>query len=219
MKAHFLSIGIVITIAVIGGAIAVYVIFFAPSSVASFSCSSLTTKPVIVAFGDSLVAGYGAPEQQGFVGPLSTRIGVPISNAGVNGNTTAEALARVPDVLAQHPDIVILLIGGNDALQQVPLATTQSNLTQILSIFQQQHIRVVLVGVRGGLFSDPYAPPFKSLAATYADTYVPDILAGLLGNQTYMYDQVHPNAAGYDKAALKIYPALDKSCQNFSKGT
>jgi acyl-CoA thioesterase-1 len=206
---------IAIVVVVLVGA-AVFYLWLGRSASPEVSCSSLATKPVIVAFGDSLVAGYGAPDQQGFVGPLSQKIGVPILNAGVSGDTTGQALARLPDVLAQHPDIVIVLVGGNDALQRVSIDTTTANLIQILSTLKQNNIRTVLLGVQGGFISDPYASLFKNLAKEYATEYIPNILKGLIGNTSLMSDEVHPNAAGYNKIAEKIYPALNKTCAALS---
>jgi acyl-CoA thioesterase-1 len=195
---------IAIVVVVLVGA-AVFYLWLGRSASPEVSCSSLATKPVIVAFGDSLVAGYGAPDQQGFVGPLSQKIGVPILNAGVSGDTTGQALARV-----------IVLVGGNDALQRVSIDTTTANLIQILSTLKQNNIRTVLLGVQGGFISDPYASLFKNLAKEYATEYIPNILKGLIGNTSLMSDEVHPNAAGYNKIAEKIYPALNKTCAALS---
>ena len=207
MKVVFVTVIIVVFI---GTAFAAYGFF---NNSANFACATAPKKPVIVAFGDSLVAGYGATEQQGFVGPLSVKIGLPIINDGVDGNTTAQGLARLPDVIAQKPDIAILLLGGNDALQKIPQETTIANLQQIISKLQQNHIQVVLVGVIGGFPSDPYASMFQDLANQYKVKFVPNILSGLIASTKYMYDEVHPNAAGYNIASDKIYPVLNQACQ------
>ena len=202
---------VMLIILALGGVAFVAYRFLTPA--ANFSCASASKKPVIVAFGDSLVAGYGATEQQGFVGPLSVKIGLPIINDGEDGDTTAQGLARLPGVIAQKPDIVILLLGGNDALQKVPLETTKANLQQIISTLQQNHIQAVLVGVIGGFPIDSFASMYQDLANQYKVKFVPNILSGLIGNTKYMYDEVHPNAAGYDIATEKIYPVLNQACQ------
>jgi acyl-CoA thioesterase-1 len=194
-----------------------YFLFGSKTPGEAFSCANLPTKPVIAAFGDSLVAGYGAPEQQGFIGPLSTQLGITIINNGESGDTTAEALQRLPDVLREKPDIVIVLLGGNDALQQIPVATTKANLTIIITTLQQNNIRVVLVGVLGGIVSDPFKPMFENLASTYSVAYVPNVLNGLIGNNNLMFDEVHPNAAGYDLVAKKVYPAVNQVCKQFEQ--
>ncbi|MDB5195229.1 MAG: family lipase [Parcubacteria group bacterium] len=179
----------------------------------AISCSDMSPRPTIVAFGDSLVAGYGAPDGQGFVDDLATQIGVPIQNMGISGNTTADGLARIDTVLAAKPDVVIVLFGGNDALQKVPQSETRANLDAILAKLTQANIRVVLVGVQGALLSDPYASMFNSLASKYHTEFASNILSGLIGHSDLMSDEVHPNALGYQKIAARLVLPLQKSCR------
>src|SRR5512142_926678 len=83
----------------------------------------------IIAFGDSLTAGFGASAGEDYPSKLSAIIGAPVVNAGVNGDTTEAALARIDaEVLARDPRIVIVGLGGNDFLRGVPIATTEANL-------------------------------------------------------------------------------------------
>src|SRR5687768_10343541 len=87
----------------------------------------------IVAFGDSLTSGHGAGPGEDYPSRLSERIGLPIVNAGISGDTTEGALARVDqDVLSQNPRIVIVGLGGNDLIRRVPLASTEANLRAII---------------------------------------------------------------------------------------
>jgi lysophospholipase L1-like esterase len=72
---------------------------------------------------------------------------------------------------------------------------------------------VILLGIRGGIFADPYDPLFRKLAKTRGTLYVPDVLSGLIGNTKYMSDAVHPNNLGYDIIASRIYPELKKVLQ------
>ena len=92
----------------------------------------------IIAFGDSLVSGYGANPEDDFVSLLSQDIGRPIVNLGVNGDTTADGLARIDELNAYHPKVVLLLLGGDDALQQVPVDETFQNLAEIIQNMQQR---------------------------------------------------------------------------------
>lgn len=175
------------------------------------SCASKNLK--VAAFGDSLVAGYGATPGNDLPSLLSKEVGVPVQNFGVSGNTTADALARISDVTDAHPDVVIVLLGGNDALQRTPQTITEKNLSYIISTLQASHIKVVLVGVLGGFPSDPYAKMFASLAKTFTPIrYVPNILSGLIGNTQYMSDEIHPNDAGYAKVAERLAPAVEDAC-------
>lgn len=162
----------------------------------------------IVAFGDSLVQGVGAGEGQDFVSLLSKRIGRPILNLGHSGDTTAAGLARIQELDAYKPKVVLLLLGGNDYLKKVPITETRKNLEAIIEHIQARGAVVLLLGVRGGLLHDRFDSEFEDLRDTYHTAFVPDVLDGLLGDSAYMADSVHPNAAGYKLIADKIYPVL-----------
>jgi acyl-CoA thioesterase-1 len=154
----------------------------------------------------------GATPGHDFPTLLSAQLGVTVTNLGHSGDTTADALARIDQGLQAKPDVVILLLGGNDVLQRVPQTTTQQNLGTIIDTFQKADTKVVLVGVMGGFPSDPYASMYRDLAKTYKVPLVPNILSGLFGNQSLMRDEVHPNDAGYAKVAAKIAPAVEAAC-------
>lgn len=167
----------------------------------------------IVAFGDSLVFGEGASRGHDFVSLLSQSIGQPISNLGVPGDTTAQGLARIHELDTYHPKVVLLLLGGNDAIHKIPKEQVFQHLANILVELQKRGAIVLLLGVRGAVFSDPYASEFQKLADTYGAAYVPDVLDGLFGNPTYMSDEVHPNDAGYARIAARVEPVLKKLLQ------
>ncbi len=163
----------------------------------------------IVAFGDSLVKGYGATEGNDFVSVMSRDLGVPIENMGVSGDTTQAALARIDTVTDLNPGIVIMVIGGNDILRRIPISETRENIATMLSVFRAHGTKVILVGVRGGLLNDPYRDLYKSLAEEYDAIYVSDILSGLLGNTELMSDPIHPNDAGYDRIAKRLAKVIE----------
>ena len=167
----------------------------------------------IVAFGDSLVAGYGSNSGHDFVSLLSENIGKPIENMGTPGDTTEQGLARVAAVIAKHPSVVILLLGGNDYLQKKPRDETFKNLGEIIQKLQADGAVVLLLGVRGGLLHDNFASEFSSLSRTYGTAYVPDVMAGIIGNSKMLSDEVHPNDAGYALIAGRVYPVLKKLVQ------
>jgi acyl-CoA thioesterase-1 len=162
----------------------------------------------IVAFGDSLVYGTGS-SGGGFVRMLEQRIGRPIENMGVPGDTTAEGLARLEEVLELDPSVVILLLGGNDYLQQVPQDTTFGNLSTMIERLQADGAAVLLAGVRGGLMRDNFAARFEELAKQHGTAYVHDVLDDTLGVDGYMADQVHPNDRGYEVIADRIQPVIE----------
>lgn len=167
--------------------------------------------PIIVAFGDSLTEGVGASTpENGYVGVLERRLGITIVNRGVAGNTTADALARIDtDVTPLHPNIIIILLGGNDYLKKIPQQETFANLSQIIKKMQSQGAVVLLLGVRGGLLHDKFSDDFHTLAKDTGSLFVPDVLDGIFGNTKLMSDEVHPNDAGYMRIADKIAPTLD----------
>ena len=211
MKIARTSFLIVLTLA--GSALIVYQLFFTNPTVL---CADLIPKPRIVAFGDSLVAGSGAPEGSGLVDILSSTTQVPIQNMGVAGNTTEDGLARVQELLDVRPDMVILLLGGNDALRKVPLAQTTANLDSILKTVSDEGINIVLLAPPGGLLRDPYAQVYKTLAKKYSTELVPNVLSGILGRSEFMSDTVHPNSRGYKKMSEKVLPALNRACNTYA---
>ena len=163
----------------------------------------------VIAFGDSLVAGVGATPGHDFVALLSTRIGVPILNAGRPGDTTASALARLDAaVLSQSPRVVIVVLGGNDFLRRVPMETTFNNLRTIVGRIRERGAAVVLVGVKVNLFRDLYGAEYERLSREMSAAVVPDILDDVLGRGDRMSDSIHPNDQGYEIIADRLEPVL-----------
>ncbi len=167
--------------------------------------------PTIVALGDSLTEGVGASTPgNNYIGVLESRLGITIVNRGVSGNTTADALARIDaDITPLHPNIVIVLLGGNDYLKKIPQQETFTNLSLIIKKVQSEGAVVLLLGVRGGLLHDKFSDDFQALAKDTGCLYVSNVLDGIFGNAKLMSDEIHPNDAGYLKIADKIAPTLD----------
>jgi acyl-CoA thioesterase-1 len=163
----------------------------------------------IVAFGDSLTAGQGASAGKDYPSDLSVIIGQPVINAGVSGDTTAQALGRIDnDVMSKDPKIVIVLLGANDFFQKIPIATTEQNLDQIIEKIQMTGASAVLVGVRLDLFSESYSSMYSRVAKKYNLEYVPNIMDGILGHSELMSDEIHPNDAGYKIIAERVAPQV-----------
>ncbi len=165
--------------------------------------------PVVV-FGDSLVAGVGVREGSDFVSRISRALdGRTTINAGVAGDTTALGRMRLDrDVLVHDPSIVIVLLGGNDALKRIPREETRANLAHIIAHLTREDAVVILLGIRGGLLRDAYEGMFEDLAREYGVLHIPDVLDGLFGNPDYMADPIHPNEAGHEIIAGRIIPVL-----------
>lgn len=162
----------------------------------------------IIAFGDSLVWGQGADPGKDFVSLLSERLQAPIINLGVPGNTTDDGLSRIEEIDAYRPKVVLLLLGGNDYLRRIPQERTQLNLAKLITEIQARGAIVVLLGVRGGILEDHYAPMYEGLSEQYRTAYVSNVLKGLLGDQKYMFDEIHPNNSGYAIIADRVFPVL-----------
>ncbi len=185
-------------------AIAIIVLFIPRNSV----FNAPPKNDMIIAFGDSLVRGVGSSPQNDFVSVLSRKLGKQIENRGVPGETTSDALKRLNDIVQRDPGTVIILLGGNDTLQKVPRTETFKNLRTIVERLQSSGSMVVLLGVRGGIFTDPFEGDFKILARERHLIYVPDVLDGLFGNSQFMSDAVHPNDLGYARIADRVYSSI-----------
>ena len=163
----------------------------------------------VVAFGDSITAGVGTTGNNDYVSLLSNRTGTTIINAGRSGDTTGSALARINSaVLSRDADIVIVLLGGNDLLQGVPVQQRIANITTIVQQIRADGAEVILVGLGNGPPLDPFEGALPGIATQNSATLVPGILEGIFGVPSLMADLVHPNNAGHAIIADRIEPAL-----------
>jgi acyl-CoA thioesterase-1 len=164
--------------------------------------ATLPSDAVILAFGDSLTHGNGAPPGHAYPDELASLLSRTVINAGVPGELSAEGLQRLPQLLAQYtPNLVILCHGGNDFLQRIDQSQTAANLAAMVAQIKESGADVVLVGVpEPGLF---LAPPtfYRDLARNAAIPYDGEIIAGLLSDRQFKSDMIHPNAAGYRRMA------------------
>lgn len=189
---------------VLGAGVAAYLFFFSSPAVTNYPPG----EGPIVAFGDSLVYGTGSTKEKDFVSLLSQQLGEPIENLGVPGDTTADGLERLGEVLERKPRIVLLLVGGNDYLRRTPPTETFANLSSLIDQLHEEGAVVVLLGVRGGVLRDNFSDSFEQLAKEKNTAYVSDVLSGLLGNESLMADQIHPNDAGYARIAERVYEVI-----------
>src|ERR1041385_4089022 len=164
-----------------------YLAIRAPGTYANFPPQ---TGKAWVAFGDSLTSGYGASEGNDYPSVLGKKLGVPILNVSVPGQTSADAVTKVDQVVQLNPRVVLLCFGGNDTLNSVPHAQTFHHLAQIIDQLQQAGAFVVLIGIRSASVRDKYQAEFKRLAKEKKVLLVPNILGGVLGNPNLMSDYV-----------------------------
>lgn len=168
-------------------------------------------RPVILAFGDSMTAGYGVPGDMNYPAQLQRTLDglgykYRVVNMGVTGDTTRGGVTRMSRALGTSPDIVILELGSNDRSNGIPPMQTEDNLDQMIARFQKTRIAVVLAGrsLAGG--EDVYA----RLANKYHTTLIPSFLAGVSGNPNLtISDGTHPNADGYAIVVKTLMTSLE----------
>src|SRR5882672_10455844 len=168
-------------------------------------------RPVILAFGDSMTAGYGVPADMSYPAQLQKLLDergyrYRVVNMGVTGDTTRGGITRMSRALGTSPDIVILELGSNDRGNGIQAQQTQDNLEQMIARFQKTHIAVVLAGrsLAGG--EDVYV----RLANKYKLTMIPSFLAGVSGNPNLtISDGTHPNADGYAIVVKTVMTSLE----------
>jgi acyl-CoA thioesterase I len=167
----------------------------------------------IVCLGDSITAGVGASPGHGFADVLAERLGVPVVNAGVPGDTAAEGLARLPQVLAADPWLVIVELGGNDILRQVPIERTEEALDEIVRRLITARVLPVLVAVSGP-FGGQHGKLYDRLGDRYHVPVVRDVLRQILLDPSQKADEVHPNDTGHarlgEAVAATLAPLLTK---------
>jgi acyl-CoA thioesterase I len=163
----------------------------------------------IICFGDSITFGYGASPGEDYPTALSKLLKRPVINAGVDGDTTFDALARIDtDVLDKDPRLVIVELGGNDFLQNIPEVDTVKNLAKIVERIQQKGAMVALVDISSGYFFQDYREKYKKLAADKKTIFIPLLLNKIITNPAMKSDFFHPNARGYQIVAQRIYKGI-----------
>ena len=170
---------------------------------------------MIVAFGDSLSAGYGAEPGKSFPDFLQKDLDAAglhwrVVNSGVSGNTTSDGLYRVNEVLKRKPRITIVEFGGNDGLRGLPIDTTRANLDQIIQMLQAAGSKVVLAGMTlppnyGPDYIQPFQQIYVELAAKYKVPRIPFLLEGVAIHPELMQqDRIHPTAEGNEIVAKTV---------------
>ena len=182
--------------------------------------AALPEGSTILALGDSLTAGYGADATAAYPAVLAGLTGWQIINGGVSGNTSAQALARLPALMRRQPQLVLVSIGGNDFLRKVPEADTRSNIRQIVQQIKAAGVPAVLVAVpyftTGALFGRlSEHPMYEELAAELNVPLFKGAWAEVLGDKKLKSDQIHANAQGYRVFAENMWAFLKQ--QGFAR--
>jgi acyl-CoA thioesterase I len=193
----------------------------APAETAARPAPRADGKLVLV-FGDSLYAGYRLGPNEGFAPALERALnaaGTParVVNGGVSGDTTAAGLQRLAftlDGLERAPDLVIVGLGGNDALRGLSAVETRRNLAAILTELQRRRIRPMLTGMlaprnMGPDYAAAFDPIFPALARQFGAELYPFFLDGLVARPDLLLDDgMHPNARGIETIVARIAPRV-----------
>lgn len=163
----------------------------------------------IVAFGDSLTAGFGAPKGSSYPDFLARKVNMPVINLGRSGETGAEAPARLDTALSQNPYMVLIEFGGNDFMRGVDPSRTFAAVEEMVDRVQRAGAVAVIVNTGGYPGMGAYTKAYKRIAAEKQAVFVPGILDGIFGKTQYKADTVHPNAEGYKIVADKVYEAIE----------
>jgi acyl-CoA thioesterase-1 len=183
------------------------------------------SAPILVV-GDSLSAEYGLPRGSGWVALLELRLAAehiantPVINASISGDTSAGGLARLPTLLTQHqPKVVIIELGGNDALRGLPLDMTESNLSQMTQAAQRAQAQVLLLGMQmppnyGRDYNRRFAQMYARVAQRHQAALVPFFLQGVADGpdptRLFQPDRIHPVAAAHPQLLGNVWPQLRK---------
>ena len=177
-------------------------------------------RPRIVILGDSLTAGLGLPSDEAYPARLQERIDrggwqFEVVAAAVSGDTTAGGLRRLAWALEGDVRLLVLALGGNDALRGLPVGQMRDNLAAILDGAARRGVRVLLAGMEappnfGPAYASNFRAVFRDLAATRVLTFVPFLLEGVAGvPELNQADGIHPNAEGAERVAAHLWVALE----------
>ncbi len=183
------------------------------------------TQATLLVVGDSLSAEYGLKRGTGWVALLDKRLrdegkSITVVNASISGDTTSGGLSRLPPLLAQHkPQMVLIELGGNDALRGLPLKTSQDNLESMVKAAQNQGAKVLLLGMQvPPNYGPQYAAEFSAMYAEVAKRHkvglVPFFLKGVAdadnADSLFQSDRIHPVEAAHPIMLGNVWPALRK---------
>ena len=182
--------------------------------------SAQSGAPTLLVVGDSISAGYGLARGEGWVDLLAARLAAQrhrerVVNASISGDTTAGGRARLPALLREHkPSVVVVELGGNDALRGGNLQATRENLDAMVAAVQATRAKVLLVGMKvppnyGPAYARTFDAVFTDVAKARHVPVVPYVFAGFGEDLTqFQADRIHPTAAAQSRILDNVWPAL-----------
>jgi len=186
--------------------------------------SDKVEQRTILFYGDSITAGYGIGTELAFPKLIEDRLkregyDVEVVNGGLSGETTAGGLTRIDWMLNRKYDVFILELGGNDGLRGLPVEETKKNLIEIIKKVRAKNTetKIIIAGMMvppnmGPEYSDEFKGVFEEIAGLHKTKLIPFLLEGVAGEESLNQpDGIHPNAAGHEIIARKIYPIIKSS--------
>ncbi len=187
------------------------------------STSAPPVKPVVLVVGDSLSAEYGLSRGAGWVALLEQRlakekVAARVVNASISGDTSSGGRSRLPALLKQHqPSLVIVELGGNDALRGLPMDMTRDNLTAMTRAAQASGATVVLAGMQvppnyGRTYGDSFIKVFGDVATQEKAVLIPFLLKGIGdvkdSEKFFQSDRIHPNESAHPVILANVWPVV-----------
>ena len=188
--------------------------------IAYSSLPAAKTPATILVVGDSLSSAYGIDQQQGWVFLLQQVLsqhhaGYKVINASISGDTTLNAVNRLPAALERHqPAIVIIELGGNDGLRGLSLTEMKKNLSRLIVMSQKKNAKVLLTGIQilpnyGARYTEAFRDVYSELAKQHQIVLVPSFLKAVGDNAEMMQaDRIHPNARAQPLLLQNVLPDL-----------
>ncbi len=189
---------------------------------ATVGANSAGREPLVIFLGDSLTAGFGLPADQAYPALVASAMkakgrAIRVVNAGVSGDTTAGGLERVPILLQQKPDVLVVALGANDVFHGRPLENAEANLRAIVERGKSAGARVVLLGMRiptnyGPEYTDAFAAIYRRVAEIEHVDLMPFLLEGVGGHTELNQDDgIHPNPKGQQIVAANVLPYVERA--------
>ena len=183
------------------------------------------SKDTVLIVGDSLSAEYGLKRGTGWVALLEKQLALEkmpakVVNASISGDTTSGGRSRIGALLTTHkPSVVVIELGGNDALRGLPLDMTEANLTAMTQAAKKAGAKVLLLGMQvppnyGGAYGATFSGLFNKVAKAEKVALMPFFLAGVAdvndAAAEFQADRIHPNAQAQPKMLANVWPELKK---------
>lgn len=168
-------------------------------SKSNLSYIELKRDATILAFGDSITYGYGVMQKDSYPAQLQKKTGLHVINAGISGEESPEGLQRLPSLLVNKPDLVIICHGGNDILRKRSEDELKSNLIAMINLIKESGAKVLLVGVPNfGMLGVKTHSLYEEVANETGVFFEEDVLSFVEADNRLKIDYIHPNRQGYE---------------------